>query len=176
MHFVNMWLSGIITITNSNSDSASPWKIFTSVSFLPPVVISTLQFYMVFSINFMISQNIFDILWLSIVQVCRTIIIIFIYLKPYNCLLTNDYYQIEIVTWNHIIVYKLLIFHTNILKPYNCAQIVLGILYIITVCKQTITNIYIKNAVKNKCNGTYDGKWSYGYNLKFTNESNFSLE
>ena len=27
VHFRNMWLSGIIAITNSNGDSASPWKI-----------------------------------------------------------------------------------------------------------------------------------------------------
>ena len=37
VHLQNMWLSGIITITNSNGDSTSPWKIslwiFTSFKF-----------------------------------------------------------------------------------------------------------------------------------------------
>ena len=30
--------------------------------------------------------------------------IIFNYLKPYNCMQTNDYYQIEIIDWNHMII------------------------------------------------------------------------
>ena len=30
--------------------------------------------------------------------------IIFNYLKSYNCVQTNDYYQIEIITWNYIMV------------------------------------------------------------------------
>ena len=35
--------------------------------------------------------------------------IIISYLKPYYYVQTNDYYQIEIITWNHIIVYKLVL-------------------------------------------------------------------
>ena len=35
------------------------------------------------------------------------------YLKPYNCVQTNDYHQIEIITWNHSIVYKLSEFDRN---------------------------------------------------------------
>ena len=30
--------------------------------------------------------------------------IIIIYLKPYYCLKTNEYYLIEIITWNHMII------------------------------------------------------------------------
>ena len=52
VHFLRMWLSGIMAITNSNGDSASPliW-IFTSAKLFPPAVNSTLQVCMVFSIN-----------------------------------------------------------------------------------------------------------------------------
>ena len=60
------WLSGIIAITNTNSDSASPWKIplriFTTAKLFPSAVNSILQFFMVFSINFMTSSNILYIL------------------------------------------------------------------------------------------------------------------
>ena len=34
------------------------------------------------------------------------IIVSITYLKPYNCLQTNDYYQIEVVTWNTIVSCK----------------------------------------------------------------------
>ena len=37
------------------------------------------------------------------------IIIIITYLKVYNCVQTNDYYQIKIVPWNHIIVHELVL-------------------------------------------------------------------
>ena len=51
---VNLFL--IITITNSNGDSASPWNIpfwiFISAKLLPPEVNSTLQFFLVSSMNF----------------------------------------------------------------------------------------------------------------------------
>ena len=53
-----MRLSGIIAITNSNGDRASPWKIFqifTSIKLFPPTDCSTLQFSMVFSVNFVIT-------------------------------------------------------------------------------------------------------------------------
>ena len=42
VHFLWMWLSGVIAITNSNGDSASPWNmllwIFTSAKLFPPAV------------------------------------------------------------------------------------------------------------------------------------------
>ena len=37
-------------------------------------------------------------------------------MKPDKCLQTNDYNKKEIVTWNHIIVYKLLILDMNTWK------------------------------------------------------------
>ena len=48
-----------------------------------------------------------------------TIIIIINCLKPYNCVQTNDYYWIEIITWNHIIINIRL----EYLKPYNYVEI-----------------------------------------------------
>ena len=70
----SMWLSGIITIMNSNSDSASPWNIplwtFASAKLLPSAVNSTSQVFMVFSIKFMISSDILYILRQFIIQVC----------------------------------------------------------------------------------------------------------
>ena len=73
MHFLNIWLKGIIAITNSKSDNTSHWKIplwiFTSVKLFPPAVISTL--YMVFSINLMTSPDILYILKRSIIQLIR---------------------------------------------------------------------------------------------------------
>ena len=77
MHFLSMWLSGIIAIINSNSDSASPWNItlwiFASVKLFPPHVNSTFQVFMVFSIKFMTSCDILYILWQFIIQLCGTI-------------------------------------------------------------------------------------------------------
>ena len=74
MHFLSMWLSGIIAIMKSNGDSASPWKIplwiFASAKFLPPAVNSTLQ---VFMIKFMTSSDICSILKQFIIQLCGTI-------------------------------------------------------------------------------------------------------
>ena len=47
VHFLRMWLRGIMSSTNSNGDSASPWNmllwIFTSAKLFPPTVNSTLQ-------------------------------------------------------------------------------------------------------------------------------------
>ena len=55
VHFLTMCLSGIMPITNSNGDSASPWNIplciFPYVKLFPPAVNSTSQVCMVFSIN-----------------------------------------------------------------------------------------------------------------------------
>ena len=62
VHFLSMWLSGIMAIMNSKGDRASPWKIppgiFVSAKLFPPAVNSTLQFFMVFSIKFMTSCDI----------------------------------------------------------------------------------------------------------------------
>ena len=72
-----MWLSSIIDITNSNGDNALPWKIllwiFTSVKLFRHAVSPTLQFPMVFSINFMASLDIFYILRQSFIQLGGTI-------------------------------------------------------------------------------------------------------
>ena len=66
VHFLSMWLSGIMAIMNSKSDSAFPWKIplwiFASTKLLPPAVSSTLQVFMDFSIKFMTSCDILHIL------------------------------------------------------------------------------------------------------------------
>ena len=73
MHFLSMWLSGSITITNRNGDSASPWNIplgiCISVNLFSLAVSSTLQFSMGFSINFMPWPDILYVLR----QLCRTI-------------------------------------------------------------------------------------------------------
>ena len=67
-------LSGTTAITNSKSNSASPWKtslwIFTSANFFPPAVNFTHYFFMVYS---MTSSDIFYILRQSIIQFCGTI-------------------------------------------------------------------------------------------------------
>ena len=47
---------------------------------------------------------------------CLLRIVIVNYLKPYNFLETNDYYWIEILTWNHITVYKISVLDENILN------------------------------------------------------------
>ena len=51
VHFLSLWLSGIMAIMNSKGDRASPWKtplwIFASGNLLPPAVNSTLQVFMV---------------------------------------------------------------------------------------------------------------------------------
>ena len=47
VHFLSRWLGGIIAVTNSNRDSASPWIIrqwiFASAKLFPPAVNSTLH-------------------------------------------------------------------------------------------------------------------------------------
>ena len=76
VHFLSIWLSGIFAIINSNGDSAFPWKIplriFTSVKLLPSAVNCTLQFSMLFSINFMTSYILY-IMRQSIIKLCGTI-------------------------------------------------------------------------------------------------------
>ena len=77
VYLLSMWLNGIIAITNSNSDSASPWNIplwiFASAKLFSPAVNFTLQFSMVFSIKFTISSGIFYISGQFIIQLCGTI-------------------------------------------------------------------------------------------------------
>ena len=74
-----MWLSGIIAITNSNDDSASPWKIslwiFTSVKLFPSAVNSTVQFFVAFFINFMTLSDICFILKQSITAFYRAVLL-----------------------------------------------------------------------------------------------------
>ena len=43
--------------------------------------------------------------------------IIITYLKPYNCVQTNDHYLIEIDAWNHTSVYRLLLCDREQMKP-----------------------------------------------------------
>ena len=40
---------------------------------------------------------------------CLIKIIIISYSKSYNCVQTNGYYWIELISWNHIIVYRLVL-------------------------------------------------------------------
>ena len=76
VHFLSKWFRDIIAITNSNGHSVSPWKIllwiFTSVKLFPLAVSSTLQFFIISSINLMISSDILYILRQSIIQLCGT--------------------------------------------------------------------------------------------------------
>ena len=94
VHFLCMRFNGIIAITNSNGDSASPWNmplwIFTSVKLFPPAVISTLQFSMVFSINFMTSPDILYILKQSVFQLCGTISYAFFVVNTRHFALLED--------------------------------------------------------------------------------------
>ena len=77
VHFLSMWFSGIIAITNSNDDSASLWKIafwiLTSTKFFP----SSCQFYFQvfhdFLNKFYDSVGILYSLILSFIQLCGTI-------------------------------------------------------------------------------------------------------
>ena len=66
VHFVAMWFSGIIAITNSNRGSASPWKIshliFTFAEVFPPAIKSTVQLFMASMMNFITLSDIFYIL------------------------------------------------------------------------------------------------------------------
>ena len=68
VHFLSMWLIGIMAIINNKGDNASPWKIplwiFVSAKLLPPAVNSTLQVFIISSLKFMTSCNIMNILCL----------------------------------------------------------------------------------------------------------------
>ena len=71
-HFLSMWLSSLIAITNSNGGSASPWNIplwvLTTIELFPSALNSTLQVPIVFLINFMTLLDILYILRKSIIQ------------------------------------------------------------------------------------------------------------
>ena len=77
---------GIIAIINSNGDSVSPRNIplwiFVSAMIFLPAVNFTLQVFMVFSVKFMTSSNIFYILRQFIIQLCGTISYAFLYCNP----------------------------------------------------------------------------------------------
>ena len=77
-----MWLSGIIAITNSVGDSASPRDIplliFASAKLFSPAVNSTVQIFMVFSINYMIRFDNLSILRQFIIQICRIMTYLFV--------------------------------------------------------------------------------------------------
>ena len=77
VHFLSVWFSSTMAIMNSKGDNASPWNIslwiFLSAKFLTPVVNSTVQFFMVFSMNFMTSCDILYILRQFSIQVYGTI-------------------------------------------------------------------------------------------------------
>ena len=59
VHFLRMWLNGIMAIINSNDDCASLWNIllwiFVLAKLLLPAVNSTFQVFMVFPIKYMTS-------------------------------------------------------------------------------------------------------------------------
>ena len=78
VYFLSMWLSGIITITNSNGERESPWNIplwiFASATLFTAVVNSTLKVPMVFSIKFVTSSDmLYIILRQFIIQLFGTI-------------------------------------------------------------------------------------------------------
>ena len=77
VHFLSMGLSGTMAIMISKGDRSSPWKIplgiFASANLLSPAVNSTRQVFMVLSIKFMMSSDIFYILRQFIIQLCGTI-------------------------------------------------------------------------------------------------------
>ena len=99
VYFFSMWLSGIMTIMNSNNDRVSPWKIplwiFASAKLLPPAVNSTFQVFMILSIKIMTSCDILYILRLFIIQLCGTISCLFVvnyYIFPLVCLSFRMYW------------------------------------------------------------------------------------
>ena len=57
VHFISLWQSDIIEISNKNDDREHPWnrplQLFISVKLFPSVVNSILQFFKVSSMNFM---------------------------------------------------------------------------------------------------------------------------
>ena len=55
-------------------------------------------------------------IWRTFIWSCICLLrIIISYLKPYKPMQTNEYYLIEIIAWNHIIIY----IRYKYLKPYN---------------------------------------------------------
>ena len=72
--FLRMWLSSIMASMNSKGNRASPWKIalwiFILAKLLPHSGSSSLQVFMVFSMQFMTSCDILYILRQFIIQLC----------------------------------------------------------------------------------------------------------
>ena len=61
------------------------------------------------------------------------------FLQPYNRVQIKDYYEKKILTWNHIIVRKLLSFDPKTWNHANmCKVFVLGTWYPIILCEQMI--------------------------------------
>ena len=76
VHFLSMWLSGIIAIIISNGDSAPPGKITLldfCFSYFLQLSILLSKFLMVCSIKFMTSSNILYIWWQFDIPLCGTI-------------------------------------------------------------------------------------------------------
>ena len=83
VHFLSMWLSGIVAIINSNSNCGTPWNItlwiFASAKLFPPANNSTLPIFTVFSIKFVTSSDILNI-WSSLLSTLRDDIILLLLL------------------------------------------------------------------------------------------------
>ena len=108
MHFLKMWLSAIMAITNSNGDSASPWNmplwIFASANLFPPAVNSPLLVYMVFSINYTTWSGILYILRQCSIQLWGTILYIIIIITTADILLLLLIFHwscIPVWSWGH---------------------------------------------------------------------------
>ena len=78
VHFLSMWLSGMMAVMNIKGDSASPWKIplwiFVSTKLLPPALSSTLHVCMVFRWSLwlhVIFCTFWDSVLSSFVEPCR---------------------------------------------------------------------------------------------------------
>ena len=101
--FIRMYMSGIITITNSNSDSTSLWNIplwnFTPVKVFPHTDNSTVQFFLVSSINFDFAEYFihFETVLSSFVGPYRMLFIV----KPHhNYIFLSRFYLLEDVLIN----------------------------------------------------------------------------
>ena len=96
VHFLSMWLIGIIAVISIKGDSESPLKIplriFTSVKLFLAAVNSTFQFSMVFSINSTTSPDILYILKQSIIQLCEA--------KSYAFLLSIRFFCLALFSWS----------------------------------------------------------------------------
>ena len=66
-------------------------------------------------------------------------IIIISELKPYTFIQTNDHYKIEMITWNHMVMYRLLLDRNtwNYTTVYKLFVLSENTWYHISVCKKT---------------------------------------